>query len=356
MKFRPGIADLPPYPQVETRGKIKLDANERAWNLPDSVRQSVAEQLQNIHFNRYPDSGEQKLRELIAADLGLEPTNVLVGNGSSELLAALCHVFGGPGRKIVFPQPSFSMYQTYIQMADSSPIPVQLAPDWSLAPTAVVAAACQNEASLIILCNPNNPTGNVMPLTAIADIVANTVCPVVIDEAYVEFYGESALTILANNPRVIVVRTFSKAYGLAAARVGYLLAAADVCREIAKVLLPYHVNALSLTAAAIVYEQRAVFRSSIAATIAERERVAAALAKLPGIEVYDSKTNFVLFKTAAAEKLTAYLAGESIDVRTFGANASLADCIRFSMGTAAENTTFLQAVKAFLNNFQEGEA
>ena len=348
MLSRPGLEELKSYAGSEETGfDVKLDANERSVNLPAAVREGVLSRLASLAFHRYPDMAAMALRTKIAAAYGLQPENILIGNGSSQLLEAMCYAFGGAGRSIVFPAPSFSMYGTYVKLADSRPIPVMLEGDFSLSPDKMLAAAADNKASLLLVCNPNNPTGNSLPAADIETIIAGADCPVVVDEAYMEFYGQSAVPLLAKYPNLMIARTFSKAYGLASARVGYLLAAPSLTAIIAKVLMPYHANSLSLAAAEVVFDMRQEFQADIETTISERQRLAAGLSELGAITVYPSVTNFLLIRTARARELAEYLVGQSISIRDFSSAPGLTNCLRITIGTADENNKVLQAVAAF---------
>lgn len=251
---RPEVEKIKPYSVEEKEWDVKLDANESPNNLPPLVHERVMNQLEYMAFNRYPDIGMRDLRALIAEAFATTMQNTLIGNGSSEILLALCQTFGGPGRSIVFPVPSFSMYGIYAQITDSQSVPVELKEDFSLSPDKVVKAAEQADAKLIILCNPNNPTGSIIPMDDIEYIVSKAQCPVVVDEAYYEFYGQSAVRLMSKYDHLIVARTLSKAYGLAAIRVGYMLANSEIVSMVERVMMPYHMNALSLVTAQVVYQ------------------------------------------------------------------------------------------------------
>lgn len=344
-QVRAGLETLKSYTIEEGDWAIKLDANESALNLPEPVQRKLANRLAALPFNRYPEITQYGLRQKIAASVGLAAENVAIGNGSSQLLEALCYVFGGAGRKIVYPTPSFSMYPIYCKLADSLPVPVELEADFSLSPEKVLAAARREQANLIILCTPNNPTGTIMPLAAVEEVVAGAACPVVVDEAYWDFSGVTTVGLLAKYPNLIIARTFSKAYGLASARVGYALASKEIMTALSKVLLPFHINMMSLVAAETVYEARAQFAQVIASTVAERERLAAELGKIAGFRVYPSQTNFLLVKTGMAAELTAKLAARGICIRDFSNAPGLENCLRITVGTVAENDTFLKAVR-----------
>lgn len=346
-QVRPGIASLKPYSIDEADWQMKLDANERPENIPSTVMAALLAKLAALPFNRYPDIGAKALRIKLAEAFDQPFGGVQVGNGSSELLAALCHTFGGAGRKIVYPEPSFSMYSVYARLTDSVPNPVALETDFSLAVEKYIAAARDPDVGLAILCNPNNPTGCVMPPAAIETIVSALSCPVVVDEAYYEFYGQSAIGLLSRYPNLVIVRTFSKAYGLAAARVGYMLADAGCITAVTKTLLPYHVNALSLAAAETVFDLRHEFEDSIAQTVSGREHLAGVLRRLPGIRVYQSNTNFLLVKTDNPALVKTMFAAKGIGVRDFSGMPGLSGCLRITVGTPAENEAILSVFSLY---------
>lgn len=341
---RLGLEILRSYSVEDCSWRIRLDANERPSDLPPAVKAKVMERLVDLPFNRYPEINSQSLKTIIGTDFGLSAANVVIGNGSSEILEAVCYAFGGAGRSIVYPTPSFSMYGIYAKLADSQPIPVELTADYTVDADKLLAAARQKAASIILLCNPNNPTGTVMPPEQVEYIVANTQSLVVVDEAYHEFYGKSSVNLLNKYSNLAITRTFSKAYGLAAARVGYLLADAAIVQTINKVLLPYHVNALSQVAAATVFGMREAFAAGLAENRSERERMTAALSAIPGITVYPSQTNFLLIKSDKAATLAARLSAQAIGIRDFSTSPGLIGCIRITVGTPAENDAVLEAV------------
>ncbi|TWH52103.1 histidinol-phosphate transaminase [Sporomusa sp. KB1] len=343
---RSGLEVLKPYSVEEIQWPIRLDANENPNDMPQAIKTKVIEKLAALPFNRYPEISAQSLKETIAAGFGLTAANVLIGNGSSEILEALCYAFGGAGRSIVYPSPSFSMYGIYAKLADSQPVPVALNADYTLDADKLLAAANEAAASVVLLCNPNNPTGVVLPPAQIEYIVANTKSLVVVDEAYHEFYGKSSVNLLGKYPNLAIARTFSKAYGLAAARVGYLLAGEDIAQTIGKVLLPYNVNALTLATAEIVYNMRQEFAVSLAENSRERERMTAALGAIAGVTVYPSQTNFLLIKSDTMAAMVARLSARGIGIRDFSTAPGLTDCIRIGIGTPDENKAVLEAVTA----------
>lgn len=348
LKYRTGLAKMPSYDVVERDWKIKINANECNMNLPPMVEDRVMGRLSRVAFNRYPNEQLDDLREQIADNFSLQKENVLIGSGSSEIIEKLFYCFGGTrSRKIVYPQPSFSMYTIYAKAAEAVGVPVDLEEDYRLDVGKFVRAVVENKASLAVICNPNNPTGNVMSLSDIEYIAQNIDCAFLVDEAYVEFHGESAASVLKKYPHMIIARTFSKAYGLAAARVGYMLADAKVVEMIDKSYMPYHMNVLSLVTADTVYQMRHEYVPRIQMVIAERKRLAEAIKQVPGFTVYPSETNFLLIHHEAAPALNEAFERQGIGVRSFGAAPRLTNCLRISMGTREENDTWLGVLKAF---------
>ena len=343
--YRPGLEELPVYTVEESDWTVKLDANESPFNLPPRVAERVEDRLACLAFNRYPDLGKIGLRELLAESYGLAVEEVQVGGGSSEILAAICHALGGPGRGIVYPTPSFSMYGIYAKITDSVAVPVALNEQYQLDAAKVLQAARENNAAVILLCNPNNPTGSVTPREEIERIIAGAPCPVVADEAYMEFYGDSVVDLLPKYRHLIVARTFSKAYGLAAARVGYMLADAQVTTMISKLMMPYHVSAISLVVAETVWQMRDEFQPLIDTLVLERKRLATELAKIQDLTVYPSETNFIFGRSAKTQEMVAYLMEKRICIRNFG--GELSDCFRISVGSSMENDALLREMRAF---------
>lgn len=352
LKYRTSLANMPSYDVVERDWRIKVNANECNMNLPPIVEERVMARLSHVAFNRYPNEEIDDLKEQIAKNFSLQKENILIGNGSSEIIEKLFYCFGGRAHKIVYPQPSFSMYKIYAKGAEAVGIPVDLEEDYSLDADKFVTTVLENKAAMAILCTPNNPTGNAISLADIEYIAQNIDCAFVIDEAYIEFHGQSAAELLSRYPRMIIARTFSKAYGLAAARVGYMLAAAPIVEMVGKAFMPYHMDVLSLATADIVYQMRHEYVPRIQMMIAERKRMHGELMKLKPLRVYPSETNFILVKYEKAQQLNSYFESLGIGVRSFGDAPRLENCLRISMGTREENDSWYKAAQ----NFIGGEA
>lgn len=349
LNYRKELKEMPSYDGVEKSYRIKVNANESTLNLPPLVAERVLNRLGMLAFNRYPNEEYHSLVEQIARNFSVDTAQVLLGSGSSEIIEKVFHAFGGAGRKIVYPQPSFSMYKIYAKAAEADGVPFDLDERFDLNVDAFIAKINSVGASLAVVCNPNNPTGNALTPAQVEKIAASIDCAFLLDEAYVEFYGRSAVNLVERYPNLIVARTFSKAYGMAGARVGYMIAQADVTRMINKCFMPYHMNTLTLAAADIVYQMRAEFVPRLQITISERKRMFKRLEFLPGIEVFPSEANFILIRHARAEELRNYLESLSIGVRYFSPNAfGLKNCLRISIGTRQENAAVFSAIRNFL--------
>lgn len=347
VNYREGLTYRPEYDVVERAWKIKVNANECNMNLPPLVEERVMARLSHIAFNRYPNEEEDLLKENIAKCFALNKKNVLIGGGSSEIIEKLFYAFGGEGKKIVYPTPSFSMYRIYAYAAEAVGVPAPLNEEYTFDANKFIETVNGEKANLAVLCNPNNPTGGAVDIDIIEKIAQNIDCPFLVDEAYMEFYGKSATTLLKKYPKLLIARTFSKAYGLAAARVGYLLGDEKIISEVKKAYMPYSMNVLSLVTADVVYQMKSEYEPRIAMMIAERKRIAAELSKIDGVKVYPSETNFLLIRVGEGDALNDALVRHNIGVRSFGNAKNLENCLRISVGLREENDEVLNTIKLF---------
>jgi len=346
--FRTGMENLPIYKLGEEPQWLhKLDANERPGKLPNAVNLEIGRRLRAIATNRYPDMGAAALRTLLAESYQLSVEQVTVGNGSSELIAAVCAAFGGAGRPIAYQWPSFSMYPIYAAMADSPTVAVPLDANFQLSVQEVLQTLKSADAKLLILCNPNNPTGIVIPAGELRAIVSQAACPVLVDEAYMEYYGESCVSWLAEFPNLMVARTFSKAYGLAAARIGYLLASPEISAAVGKRLLPYHTNACSLAMAEVCFSNRDKVMIEVRRAIQRRNLMFTRLSKLRAVQVFPSATNFLMVKVEDPDRLHRIFIDKSIGVRNFSHVPELKGCLRITVGNPTDNTSVYECIKAY---------
>ncbi|MDL2280375.1 histidinol-phosphate transaminase [Selenomonadales bacterium OttesenSCG-928-I06] len=348
-KLRSTLETLIPYTSETNPFPVTLNANEYPTDLPKEVKDVIIKKLTELNFNRYPLS-DSSLRSKIAKEYGLQTENVFLGNGSSQILAALCYAFSDESSSIVYPTPSFSMYNIYAKLADRNGVGVELEEDFKFNPDKFLDVSKKENASLIILCNPNNPTGQVISNTDVEYIAKNSACPVILDEAYMEFYDESAIYLMSKYPNLAITRTFSKAYSLASARIGYILAAKEIITTLSKVLPPYNMNSLSLISAEVVWDMKDMFKERIAGIIAERGRVEKELEKINNFKIYPSQSNFILFKTKDRETTKLIfnkLKEKGIIVRDFSSHPLLNTCLRVTLGTKEENDLFITEISSF---------
>lgn len=347
---QPHLRTLEPYDPNFAPTRVNLSANENTYGVPARVRAAMDAALAGTPTNRYPDPMSNDLRDALAARHGLSRENVIVGNGGDELLYNLVLAFGGPGRTLVNVPPTFSEYAFFASLAQTSVVDVWRDPN-TFAPREGELVEAARTANLVVLTSPNNPTGDVVS----ADLVRRLceACPglVLVDEAYVEFaeQGTSAEPLLAECDNLLVLHTLSKAFALAGARCGYILAAPDVIDALAAVRQIYSVNVLTQSAALVAVEQRAAFVPVVEKIVAERGRLCASLERIEGVRVWPSQGNFLLVRVARASRIRERLRDEfSILVRDFSYAPGLADCLRITVGTPEENDAVIEALSALV--------
>ncbi len=332
---RAAIAAMTAYTLELRDAAIKLNQNEGPDDLPRAFKEELFRRVVNRSWNRYPDFELTELRSALARANGLEPDQILAGNGSNELLAATVATFVGPGTPVVIPRPTFALYEKLVAIAGGTVVPVDIDPATGVLPLdAIVRAA--GPASVVIVCSPNNPTGGVLPPDGVDELLA-TGATVLLDRAYGEFDGGRATSPagaggIARAP-LITFSTFSKAWGLAGLRVGWLASAAETCREIRKVKLPYSLNIVSEAAAILALENPWLRDRNVERVRKERARVMDAL----GDAAFPSQANFILFRARAG--LFDDLLARGILVRAY------AGFLRVSIGLPEENDAFLAAMK-----------
>ncbi len=389
LEARRGLNDIEEYSVETVDANIIVNANETNYDVPVAIKAEILRRLNNLEFNRYPPIKAETLAKKIAEDYGVDESNVKIGNGSSELLQMACFAFGGSGRRIAFPSPSFSMYGVYTKLADSEAVPYPLDVNGYVDADLVIEFCKEKNPALLIVCNPNNPTGNYNPLAVMEKILANVSCPVIMDEAYMEFakgdgidpmdmrplekirmVAGSTLALLNKYSNFAVFRTFSKAYGAAGLRCGYGIGSTFMMKILGKALLPYHVNALTLAAAEVLYDHKGTFKERIETTCHERDIMATELKDL-GFQVWDTSTNFVLCRpnprlmqklatlsdekhgrannledlTKAGKYIFQALLKAKILVRDYTAHPALTGSLRISVGTPEENKEILRQIR-----------
>lgn len=342
---RPELAHLVPYDAREVECAVKLASNENPRNLPPEILKKIARGVAGFDFNRYPDPMANTLRELIAEANGLEPGNVLVGNGGDELIFNILMGWGGPGRSLLDVPPTFSMYALDARVTGTEVCSLPRRGDFTIDEEAFLDRVRGGEDDVVIVSNPNNPTGTIAPETLLIDTVNSTDALVLVDEAYFEFSRTTMRPHLGRHRNLVILRTFSKAFSLAGMRVGYLLADEEVVSEIAKVRQPYSVDAFSQMIARLVFRERAAFEHAISEIIRNRDRLLARLSEMDGVTAFPSEANFILFRVASASSIWRDLLHEhEVLIRDFSRTAGLEDCLRVTVGTEEENDRFVSGL------------
>ncbi len=353
--IRPEILKRAAYQVADSAGYIKLDAMENPYPLPDDIRTALAQRLSEVALNRYPVPSYAELKQRIRDKLGVPAGyDVLLGNGSDELIALLSVACAKPGAVVLAPEPCFVMYSVSAELAGMQYVGVPLKADFSLDLDAMLAAISQHQPAITYLAYPNNPTGNeysVDDMVAIIRAVGDKGI-VVVDEAYQPFASGSFMSRLPEFENLVVMRTVSK-LGLAGIRLGYMSASDALLVEIDKVRPPYNINVLTQAAAEFMLDHIEVLDGQAASIREERHRLSAALAALPDVQVFASDANFLLFRiNNPALDTTAVLSGllqRGVLIKNVGKmHPLLKNCMRVTVSTPEENLSFIEALSASL--------
>lgn len=343
------IKTLKPYVIPDISCPVKLDAMENPYDLPDEIKEFLKEKITG--FNRYPDPQANKLREVVASYVGVNKEEILIGNGSDELILYILLTF--KSNQVVYPTPTFTMYKILTQIANATPIGIPLTDGFELNDEEILKVT-KDTPSIIFIAYPNNPTGNCFSKEKVLRIVEELPSSlVIIDEAYFEFSKETFLSLIDSYPQVIILRTFSKAFGLAGLRIGYLIANPEIVNELFKVKLPYNLNSFSQSVAACVMESfRYLLQPQINQIIAQREKLYSFLKGINGIIPYPSDANFILFKTnhILANTLFSELVEEEILIRNLNEDG-ISNFLRVTIGNEQENNTFMEKIDSICRRY-----
>lgn len=352
MRFiRPEVRSLKAYSLKHRSADVKLNQNENPFGFPDQLKDEVWEQLRQRDWARYPDFYLRAITQGVADLAGVPADWVLVGNGSNELLQMALLATLARSDRIVVPTPTFTLYRLQATaMGATVAEPALAAPDFALPVDEIVALIRRHNPQVVVLCSPNNPTGNVhaeRDVRTIAEALADGL--LLLDEAYFEFSHQDFRPLLDDYANVALLRTFSKAWGLAGARVGYMLARPELITQIAKIKLPYGLNVLSETAARVALQHPDIVREHVGQIVIERERLQAALDALPGVRAYPSQANFILcrFERATDEVFDACLHA-GILIRDVSHYPGLAGHLRISVGTPEQNAVLFRTLSNFV--------
>jgi histidinol-phosphate aminotransferase len=348
--LRPEVLALHAYHVPPASGMIKLDAMENPYLLPQTLRDDIARLVADAEINRYPDAAAHQLKAGICTVTNLPSgMDVLLGNGSDEIIQLLALAVAKPGAVLLSVEPSFVMYKMIATFVGMRYAGVPLAEDFSLDLKATLHAIQREQPALVFLAYPNNPTGNLFDADAIRQIIRAAPGLVAVDEAYYAFASDSFIPHLAHYDNLLVMRTFSK-LGMAGLRLGFLAGSAAWLSQLEKLRLPYNVGVLPQLVAAKLLEHHDVLLAQAENIKLERAEILAALKAINGVQAYPSEANFILFRVAKASQIFEGLKQRGVLIKNLnGGHPALSDCLRVTVGTPVENRKFIAALQDTIN-------
>lgn len=355
IRVRDDLRALEGYHSAQVDVRVRLNTNESPEPPPAAFRDAVAAEVSRIDWNRYPDRAATELREAIAATHGVDASQVFAANGSNEVLQTVLLAYAGPGRTVVTFEPTYQMHAQIARVTGATVVEGERADDFTLDPAEVERVLTEHRPHVVFLTSPNNPTGLVEPAERVRQLLDLAPGLVVVDEAYAQFADWSALDLVGEDVALVVTRTFSKTWSMAAARLGYLIGPSWLVAELDKVVLPYHLDAVKQIAGRLALRFSDDMNDRVGHIVAERSRIVAAMSELP-LDVFPSGANFVLFRVrrgAHPDAQPGSLSGRdvwqglverSVLIRDCSSWPRLDDCLRVTIGTPDENTEFLTAL------------
>jgi histidinol-phosphate aminotransferase len=347
--FRQDVQSMHAYAVQPSAGMVKLDAMENPHRLPADLQAHLGQRLGSLALNRYPGDRINDLRAALAAHAKMpEGFDIVLGNGSDELISLIAMACDVPGASILAPVPGFVMYAMSAQLQGLKFIGVPLTTDFELDEAAMLAAIAEHRPSVIYLAYPNNPTANLWDDAVIDKIIEAAPGLVVMDEAYQPFSSRSYMDRIARHPHVLLMRTLSK-FGLAGVRLGYMIGPKALIAQVDKVRPPYNVSVLNCEAALFALEHADVFAAQASQLREQRAVIQRALAAMPGVKSWPSDANMILARVPDAHKTFEGMKSHGVLVKNISKmHALLANCLRLTIGTADENARMLAALEASL--------
>lgn len=350
---RPEIRKLSAYHVADASGLIKLDAMENPYGWPDDMVNDWLTRLKSVELNRYPDPEAKALVKTLRSNIGLSNNmELMLGNGSDELIQIILMSVTGSDRVVLAPSPTFVMYDMIARFTGMQYVDVPLTENFSLDLEAMLSAIKQHQPAVVFLAWPNNPTGNLFNQNDVEAIIKASSGLVVVDEAYHAFCGESFVSELEHYDNLLVMRTLSKT-GLAGLRLGMLMGAPEWIAEFNKVRLPYNINVLSQVSAEFALEHAETLELQAQSIRDERDIMLQQLEEISGISVFPSQANFILFKTPSgkADSIHQSLKASGVLIKNMnGSNPALKDCLRVTVGKPEENNKFMAGLQKILQN------
>jgi histidinol-phosphate aminotransferase len=355
---RADLRELEGYHSPQLDVSVRLNTNESPLPPPPAFVEAWQAALAAIPLHRYPDRAARALRSAIGGSLGQPPVRVFCANGSNEVLQTLLLTYGGHGRRALVFEPTYALHSHIARITGTEVVTGPRDDDFHVDAATARRLIDEHQPEIVFLCSPNNPTGTVERGETVDAVVEAAPGLVVVDEAYGEFARDSALGRVDDERPLVVVRTYSKVWSLAALRLGFCVAPPWIVAELEKVVLPYHLAADTQAAGTTALRFRSEMEARVALLVEERERIVAALREIDRVTVFDSGANFVLFRVAPGRNSEAEpahgawqaLVERGILVRDFSRWPGVEDCLRVTVGTMAENDAFLSALADVLRD------
>ncbi|HUQ64356.1 MAG TPA: histidinol-phosphate transaminase [Acidimicrobiales bacterium] len=350
LPVRAGLDGLADYHSPQVSVEVRLNTNESPYPPPAGWREAFLQELQTVSFHRYPDRGAAALRGAIAELHGVPPAQIFAANGSNEVIQALCLAYGGPTRTAVVFEPTYALHAHIARLTGTEVVTGARDANFVLDPAEAERTISAARPAVTFLCSPNNPTGMVdAPDVLDAARAATDAGLVIVDEAYGQFASQSAIDDVADDGNLVVTRTFSKTWSMAALRLGYCVAPAEVVAALDRVILPYHLDVVQQIAGRLALRYKPEMEARVAMLVDERGRLVRALSDL-AVDVWPSGANFVLFRPRAGSGTDIWeaLVARSVLVRNCSTWAALDGCLRVTVGTPAEDDAFLEALAEVL--------
>ena len=343
---RPGLREVGPYESPQLDVAARLNTNECPLPLSESFSADLADAVREIPLNRYPDGQLRALRDALSTRMGHPFEGVWAANGSNEVLVQLLQAYGGPGRRAALFEPTYLLHRRLCWLTQTAIVERRLESPFVIGDEDLTSVGAERP-DVVFVCSPNNPTGTAQPPRTIRALAETTEALVIVDEAYIDFGGETALPLVADRPNVVVVQTFSKSFALAGARIGYVLASPEVVEDLQRVRLPYHLSTLTQAAGVVALRHAEEAAGALEAIRIERDRIVRALSAMDGFTVHPSEANFVLFEPPGdAAAVWRALLDRGVLVRDL--TTVIPNALRVTAGTTHEVDLFLKALEEVL--------
>ncbi len=341
--MRTSTRHFKPYYSPDAEGSLRLDTNTNVLG-PNPAALDALLTSDGLEFNQYPSTYSLPLRQALAGFYGLGEENFVTGAGSDEILDVLFKTFTDKGDRTAMPYPSYSVYDYFCELNGGEPVLIDLDEDFQLD----VDAFLDSDARMIMIPSPNNPTGNAFHRSDLIRIIEGTDAPVVIDEAYGEYHGDSFINLVKRYDNLIVTRTFSKAYAMAGLRIGYCACSPEAAEMMTCIRIPYSLNMVSERAAVAALGDQEFIKRSVEMVERNRPMLEEALQAL-GFVCYPSDTNFILARSPVDHRvLVEGLKDKGILIRDFGHRRLLENCVRFTVGTDEMNLSLIEACEEII--------